>query len=153
MIDRQSCYKALFKLKNSGVDISSQLKIMELSRGVPREVVLFLRDNSPQFQFYRYIQKHQKTLAKSLLDFDELSNEDKIIVGSSFVTRVFIAIKYKEFSQSLLDDLDVYSVSKAVTKAIESSDYSQLDKTLSFHQKSLRLFYETQRKEEDDRYE
>ena len=66
MINRQAIYNALFTLKDAGIDISNQLKIMQETKGVPYEVLNFLRDNSPQFQFYGYIQKHQKGLCNGV---------------------------------------------------------------------------------------
>ena len=141
MINRQSCYSALFKLKNAGIDITPQLKMMESNRGVPRGVIEFLRNNSPQFQFYRHLQVHQKTLAKNLLDYEELDNLEKIIVGSSFVTRAMIAVKYNNLDESLLEDLNVAQVSHAVDLAVSSQDYSELNDVLKKHSDNLKLFY------------
>lgn len=141
MINRQSCYSALFKLKNAGIDITPQLKMMESNRGVPRGVIEFLRNNSPQFQFYRHLQVHQKTLAKNLLDYEELDNLEKIIVGSSFVTRAMIAVKYNNLDESLLEDLNVAQVSHAVDLAVSSQDCSELNDVLKKHSDNLKLFY------------
>ena len=143
MINRQNIYNALFTLKDAGVDISDQLKIMQEVKGVPYEVLAFLRNNSPQFQFYGYIQKHQKGLSKSLLNYDELINEDKIVAASSFVTRVYLAVKYQELSKNLIDDLNVAKLSKALSKAIATSDFTDLDTVMKMHGDSLRLFYKS----------
>lgn len=115
---------------------------MAESRGVPRGVIVFLRDSSPHFQFYRYIQKHQKALASSILDYKTLSDEEKLITCSSFVTRALIAVKYKNLDGSLLDDLNISEVSEAVNLAISQRDFSQVDHVLEKHCESLRLFYE-----------
>ena len=72
MITRQDLYKDLFKLKNSGVDVSYQLKIMESKSGIPKEVVEFLQDKSPQFQFYRDLKKNQRALMKNILNYENL---------------------------------------------------------------------------------
>ena len=141
MIDRQSCYSALFKLKEAGIDISAQLKVMEQESGIPRKVIEFLRDNSPQFQFYRYLQKHQKALAKNILDYNTLDNNDKMIVCSSFITRVYIAIKYKCLDKSLVDELGVKEVSNCLNKSLVYDDISYVDKVMMKHSDSLRYFY------------
>lgn len=142
MIDRQSCYSALFKLKNAGVDITEQLNVMSSTRGVPRKVIEFLRENSPQFQFYRDIQKHQKALAKSLLDYETLSDVDKLITCSSFITRVMIAVKYKNLDISLLDELNIEEVSEAIDTAIKFYDFDKVNRVLQKHSEGLRLFYQ-----------
>lgn len=141
MIDRQSCYSALFKLKNAGINIDSQLRLMTENKGVPRGVVEFLRDNSPQFQFYRYIQKYQKALSESILDYKKLSDLDKMITCSSFLTRAFIAVKYKNLDESLLDDLNIQDVAEALNAAIRESNFTKLNEVLEIHSNSLRLFY------------
>lgn len=146
MISRQDCYDALFKLKNAGVDISAPLNAMMRESGVPRQVILFLRDNSPQFQFYRDIQKHQKALANSLLDYETLDDISKIITCSSFVTRAMIAVKYKNLDPSLLDDLNISEVSDAINYTLHSGDFSKLDNVLRKHSNSLKLFYESYNK-------
>lgn len=143
MINRQDIYSALFTLKDAGVDISNQLKIMQATKGVPYEVLCFLRTNSPQFQFYGYIQKHQKGLSKSLLNYNELLKEDKLIAASSFVTRVYLAVKYQELSKNLIDDLNVAKLSKALSKAIITDDFTDLDVIMSMHGESLKLFYKS----------
>lgn len=143
MINRQDCYTALFKLKDAGIDITAQLTIMQGTKGVPYEVLNFLRNNSPQFQFYGYIQKRQKGLAKSLLNYTDLEREDKIIAASSFVTRVYLATKYQELSKSLVDDLNVSKVITALEKAIVLEDYRELDNVMKMHGDSLRLFYKS----------
>lgn len=141
MIDRQAVYNALFKLKSSGVNVDEQIKLMIDNPGVPRGIIEFLRDNSPQFQFYRYIQKRQKALAENLLDYKELSDNDKLIVCSSFITRALIAVKYKELDESLLDDLNVSEVSDALNFALSANNYSKVNEVLKKHSESLRLFY------------
>lgn len=143
MITRQDCYTALFKLKDTGIDISHQLIIMQQTKGVPMEVISFLRNNSPQFQFYGYIQKRQKGLSKSLLNYEDLSPEDKLITASSFITRVYLAIKYQELCKSLVDDLNVSKVITALEKAIVLEDYRELDNVMKMHGDSLRLFYKS----------
>lgn len=143
MIDRQSIYTALFKLKNAGIDITDQLNVMQTTKGVPRKVIEFLRNNSPQFQFYRDIQKHQKALAKSLLDYESLSDIDKVITCSSFVTRALIAVKYKNLDKSLLDELNLSEVSEAVDTAVKMEDLSQVNLVLKKHSDCLRMFYQS----------
>lgn len=147
MINRQDCYNALFKLKGAGVDISAQLKIMQESTGVPQGVLEFLRENSPQFQFYRYVQKHQKALAESLLDYKSLDNLSKLITCSSFVTRVMIAVKYKNLDESLVDELNVNEVADAVSYALNSDDFTKVNEVLEKHSNSLRLFYQSNKQE------
>ena len=114
--------------------------------GIPRGVIEFLRENSPQFQFYRYIQKRQKALAESILDYTELSNLDKLIACSSFVTRALIAVKYKELDASLLDDLNITEVAEAVSSAVSLNNYTKVNEVLKKHSDSLRLFYKNSRK-------
>ena len=143
MINRQDCYSALFRLKDAGIDITTQLNIMQGTKGVPYEVLNFLRENSPQFQFYGYIQRKQKGLAKSLLNYEILEDEDKIIAASSFITRVYLATKYQELSKNLVDDLNVSRVVTALEKAIILSDYRELDNVMKMHGDSLRLFYKS----------
>lgn len=143
MINRQDCYSALFRLKDAGIDITTQLNIMQGTKGVPYEVLNFLRENSPQFQFYGYIQRKQKGLAKSLLNYETLEDEDKIIAASSFITRVYLATKYQELSKNLVDDLNVSRVVTALEKAIILSDYRELDNVMKMHGDSLRLFYKS----------
>ena len=149
MIDRQSCYSALFTLKNAGIDISDQLMIMQKTRGVPRGVLEFLRENSPQFQFYRYIQKHQKALAESLLDYELLSDTEKLITCSSFVTRAMIAVKYKNLDESLLEDLNISEVSEALHEALLTRNMTKVNDVLKKHSESLRVFYKNSSKKGD----
>ncbi len=141
MINRQDCYTALFTLKDAGIDISKQLELMKNSRGVPRGVIEFLRDNSPQFQFYRHIQQHQKALSKSLRNYENLNEIDKLITASSFLTRAMIAVKYKNLDESLLDDLNIAEVAQALDTAITEKDFEMLDNVLCKHRDSLKVFY------------
>lgn len=141
VVNRQTVFNALFKLKDAGVDVSSQLNSMANSRDIPRSVIEFLRDNSPQFQFYRHIQKHQHKLAESILDYKDLSDHEKLITCSSFITRALIAVKYGNLDESLLEDLNIEEVSNALNEAIVSKDYSKVNQVLEKHCNSLRAFY------------
>ena len=141
MITRQSCYDALFKLKESGIDVKSQLEVMSNKSGVPAEVVDYLRDKSPQFQFYRSIQKHQRALMKNILNYDRLSELDKIKVASSFITRVVISIEYGNLSEELLSEMSLDKVSLSLHKAISTRDFSKLDEVMKLHQTAVKLFY------------
>jgi hypothetical protein len=140
MITRQSCYLALYKLKNAGINIDSQIELMTKSPGVPREVILFLRENSPQFQYYRYLQKHQKALVKNILNYDTFDNIGKVKVCSSLITRAMIAIEYKDFDQSLMYELDLEGLSEALSKAFNDQDYSKLNESLEKQRESMKLF-------------
>ena len=141
MVNRQTVFNALFKLKDAGVDVSSQLNSMANSRDIPRSVIEFLRDNSPQFQFYRHIQKHQHKLAESILDYKDLSDYDKLIACSSFITRALLAVKYNNLSETLLEDLNIEEVSEALDLAINRKDYSKVNQVLNKHCESLKVFY------------
>lgn len=140
MITRQDLYKDLFKLKNSGVDVSHPLKIMESKSGIPKEVVEFLQDKSPQFQFYRDLKKNQRALMKNILNYENLDIPSKIKVCSSLVTRAMISIEYKNLDESLLRDLQVDKASYAVYKSLSAKDYSKLDEVLSSHKSAMLLF-------------
>lgn len=140
MITRQSCYIALYKLKDAGINIDSQIELMTKNPGVPREVILFLRENSPQFQYYRYLQKHQKALVKNILNYDTFDNIGKVKVCSSLITRAMIAIEYKDFDQSLMYDLDLEGLSEALSEAFNDQDYSKLNESLEKQRESMKLF-------------
>ena len=142
MIDRDTCFSALFKLKNAGIDVSDALFVMANEGGVPRRVIEFLRENSPHFQFYRHLQKHQKALAHSLLDYQELSPNKRIITASSFITRVYLAVEYNEIDSSLLEDINVQEIVTGLARAIRG-DFSLLDREMLKHGESLKLFYQS----------
>lgn len=152
MINRQSIYNALFKLKNSGVDVSDQLKIMETRSGIPKEVIGFLQDQSPQFQFYRSIQKHQRALMKNILHYEELDVNSKIKVCSSLITRAMISVEYHNLDESLLEDLRLDKLSRALHKALSDKDYSYLDEVLQGHKNAMMLFYKGKVSEESGSY-
>lgn len=141
MITRQSIYNALFKIKNSGVDVSDQLKIMETCSGIPKEILEFLQDKSPQFQFYRSIHQNQRALMKNILRYETLDTRSKIKVCSSLITRAMISIEYKNLDESLLDELGLDRISYALNKALSDRDYSKLDEVLKVHKKAIELFY------------
>lgn len=145
MITRQSLYSALFTLKKSGVDISNQLKIMESKSGIPPEVVDFLQDKSPQFQFYRDIKKNQRALMKNILHYESLDINSKIKLCSSLITRAMISVEYKNLDESLLKELQLEKLSRALDKAFSDRDYSKLDEVLEGHKNAMTLFL---RKEE-----
>lgn len=149
MITRQSCFSALFRLKNAGVDVTRQLKIMESRSGIPQEVVEFLQENSPQFQFYRSIQKHQRALMKNILHYESLDTVGKIKVCSSLITRATIAVEYHNLDESLLEDLRLDKLAKALNKALSDKDYSYLDEVLQGHKNAMLLFYKGKVKEEN----
>jgi hypothetical protein len=140
MIDRQSCYNALFKLRNAGVDITEQLNIMKSSPGIPYKVVEFLRTNSPQFQFYEDIRKNQRALLRNILNYESLDRNSKIKLCSSLITRAFISVEYKHIDESLLSELELDRLSKALDSALSYRDYSKLDEVLESHKKSMLLF-------------
>lgn len=140
MITRQTCYEQLFKLKNLGEDVSDQVKLLTQSKDIPKEVIEFLIDKSAQFYFFRYIQKYQKALMKSILNYEELDNTSKIKVLSSFITRAMISIEYSNIPSELIDDLELEKLSNAMTKAFSSNDYSQVDDVLKFLKESMLLF-------------
>lgn len=140
MITRQDIYRDLFKLKNAGEDITESLRVMESHPGIPKEVVEFLQDRSPQFQFYRDIKKNQKALMKNILHYESLDNRSKIKLCSSLVTRAMIAIEYKNLDESLLEDLQLSKVTKALDQAVSKYDYSKLDEVLRSHKSAMQLF-------------
>lgn len=140
MITRQDVYRDLFKLKNTGVDITSPLKVMESCRGVPKEVVEFLQDKSPQFQFYRDLHKNQRTLMKSILKYESFDTNGKIKLCSSLLTRAMISVEYKNLDESLLEDLQLSKISRAIDKALSDKDPSKLDEVLESHRSAIKLF-------------
>lgn len=148
MITRQTVFSALFKLKDAGTDVSSQLESMKNNSGIPEDVIEFLRDQSPQFQFYRSIQQHQRALMKNILHFDELDTNNKIKVCSSLITRAMIAVEYHNLDESLLEDLRLDKLSKALYKALSDKDYSYLDEVLQGHKNAMLLFYKGKVKED-----
>ena len=141
MITRQSCFDSLFKLKNAGIDVSHEIELMQSQEGIPEEVVKFLRDQSPQFQFYRSIQKHQRALMKNILHYDKLDNKGKIKVCSSLITRAMISVEYGNLDESLLDDLGLDKLSNALNEALTNLDYTKLNEVLESHRRSMKLFY------------
>ena len=141
MITRQSCFSAIFRLKSAGVDVTAPLKLMQESSDIPEGVIEFLRDQSPQFQFYRSIQKHQRALMKNILHYDELDNKDKIKVASSLITRAVISVEYNNLDESLLDELGLDKIAHALDKALSDRDYSKLDEVFKMHQDAMKLFY------------
>lgn len=140
MITRQDLYRDLFKLKNAGEDITEQLKVMESQRGIPSQVVEFLQDKSPQFKFYRDIQKNQRALMKSILNYESLDRLSKIKVCSSLITRSIIAIEYKNLDESLLSDLKVEKLAKALEGSLLTRDDSLLNEVLKEHKNAMSLF-------------
>lgn len=149
MITRQSVFQALFRLKDAGVNISKPLLTMQKSSGIPREVVEFLQDKSPQFQFYRSIQKNQRALMKNVLNYESLDTNGKIKVCSSLITRAMIAVEYHNLDESLVEDLRLDKLSRALHKALSDKDYSCLDEVLQGHKDAMLLFYKGQVKEEN----
>lgn len=140
MISRQDVFRDLFKLKKAGEDISEQLKIMESVRGVPREVVEFLQDRSPQFQFYRDIKKNQRALMKNVLGFESLTPVGKVKTCSSLITRAMISVEYKNLDESLLEDLRVSHLAKALEVYFTSGDISEVNEALTEHKNAMLLF-------------
>lgn len=140
MIGRQDAFSALFKLKEAGIDVQRQLDLMARNSGIPQEVIIFLRDNSPQFQFFRYIQKYQRALFKGILNYEELDVIGKIKLCSSLITRATIAVEYKNIDESLLDELNLGRISGALDKAFKDRDYSKLDTVLEDYKQSMLLF-------------
>ena len=141
MITRQTVFSALFKLKDAGIDVDKSLRIMEITPGIPQEVVEFLRDQSPQFQFYRSIQLHQRALMKNILHYEDLDVIGKIKVCSSLITRAMISVEYHNLDESLLEDLRLDKIAKALSKALSDKDYSYLDEVLQGHKNAMLLFY------------
>lgn len=141
MITRQDCFNAIFKLKSAGVDCTEVLNLMQKEEGIPEGVVKFLQDQSPQFQFYRSIQKHQRALMKNILHFDEMDNKGKVKVASSLITRAVISVEYNNLDESLLEDLRLDKIASALSKALSSKDYSYLDEVLQGHKNAMLLFY------------
>lgn len=148
MINRQTVFRALFKLKDAGIDVTAPLKSMELNQGIPQEVIGFLQDQSPQFQFYRSIQQHQRALMKNILHYEELDVNSKIKVCSSLITRAVISVEYHNLDESLLEDLRLDKLSKALNKALSDKDYSYLDEVLQGHKNAMMLFYKGKVSEE-----
>lgn len=149
MITRQSCYSALFKLKSAGVNVEDALKVMQSTTEVPEKVLDFLRDKSPMFQFYRSIQQHQRALMKNILHYEELDVRSKIKVCSSLITRAMISVEYHNLDESLLEDLRLDKLSKALNKALSDKDYSYLDEVLQGHKNAMMLFYKGKVSEEN----
>lgn len=141
MVDRDNCYSALFKLKEAGINIEKPLESMTKNSGVPRDVIEFLRDNSPQFQFYRYLQKHQIALAKEIRNYEEASDTSKIKICSSIITRAMIAIEYNNIDRHIVYELNLADIAEAINYALISDDYSKVNKVLETHRNSIELFY------------
>lgn len=140
MITRQTVITALVRLKDAGVDVSQQFESLKHSSGIPKETIEFLRTNSPQFMFYKDLQKHQKALIKNILDYENFDTIGKIKLCSSLITRAMISVEYKNFDKSLLEDLELNRLSGALHKALNDRDYSQLDTVLAEQKRSIKLF-------------
>lgn len=141
MITRQDLFNALFKLKEAGIEVQPQLDLLKSESGVPKEVVKFLQDQSPLFQFYRHLQKHQRALMRNILHYDELDTRGKIKICSSLITRAMIAVEYNNIHESLLDELKLSELSGALHRALSDYFYDDLDSVLESYRQSMRLFY------------
>lgn len=150
MITRQDLYSDLFKLKNAGVDITEPIKVMESVKGIPDKVVEFLRDHSPQFQFYKDIQKNQKALMKNILNYESLDRVGRIKVCSSLITRSMISIEYKNLDESLLEDLKVSKLAKALESSLSIGDDTMLNEVLSEHRNAVLVYCKSRNSERND---
>lgn len=140
MITRQTVISALVKLKDAGIDVSEQFESLKNNQGITKELVEFLRTHSPQFMFYKDLQKHQKTLIKNILDYDSFDAVGKMKLCSSLITRAMISVEYKNLDKSLLDELELNRISDALHKALNDRDYSKLDTVLEEQKQSIKLF-------------
>lgn len=140
MITRQTVISALVKLKDAGIDVSEQFESLKNNPGISKDLVEFLRVHSPQFMFYKDLQKHQKALIKNILDYESFDTIGKIKLCSSLITRAMISVEYKNFDKSLLEDLELNRLSEALHKALNDKDYSRLDKVLEEQKQSIKLF-------------
>lgn len=140
MLTRSDLYQDLFKLKRAGEDISEPMRVMGTSPGVPIEVIKYLKLHSPQFRFYDDLRKNQRVLLKNILRFDELSRLAKIKVCSSIITRAIISVEYKNLPESLLDELRISKVAKALDLSLSDQDDSLLDEVLSEYRNAARTY-------------
>lgn len=140
MITRQTVISALVKLKDAGVDVNEQFESLKNNPGISKDLVEFLRVHSPQFMFYKDLQKNQKRLIKNILDYESFDTVGKIKLCSSLITRAMISVEYKNFDKSLLEDLELNRLSEALHKALNDKDYSKLDKALEEQKQSIKLF-------------
>lgn len=140
MITRQDLYNDLFKLKKSGEDVSEMFKIMESHKGIPKEVVEFIKNKSPQFQFYENIHKNLRTLFKNILNYESLSTSSKIKVCSSLITRAVIAVEHDNLNESLLPDLKIEKAARAIEYAVSGKSKSLLDEVLSEHKNAILVY-------------
>lgn len=140
MITRQTVISALVKLKDAGIDVSEQFESLKRNSGISKDLIEFLRTHSPQFMFYKDLQKNQKRLIKNILDYESFDAIGKIKLCSSLITRAMISVEYKNFDKSLLEDLELNRLSEALHKALNDKDYSVLDKVLEEQKQSIKLF-------------
>lgn len=140
MTTRQLAFSALFKLKKSGVRVDEQLAQLADNSGVPESVVKFLKENSPQYQFYSYLQKRQKSLLQNLVKYESLGPVEKVKVGSSMITRAMIAVEYKEINPTLIEELRLDRVANALSEVLQGGDDKVLDTAMLSHLEFVKEF-------------
>lgn len=146
-VSRQDLFSDLFKLKNSGIDISESLKVMETSPGIPKEVVNFIVNNSPQYTFYEDLRKNQRVLFKNILSYESLDFYNKIKTCSSLITRAMISVQYKNLNESLLNELKLDKSAKALEVALQTHNSELIDEVLQSHKNAIVLLYENRKGE------
>lgn len=140
MITRQDLYNDLFKLKKAGVDISEPIKVMESYEGLPKSVIEFIKNNSPQFQFYEDLCKNLRTLVKNILNYESFDTYGKVKLCSSLITRAVISIEHNSLNEHLLSDLKLDKIAKSIELALSGQSKSMLDEVLSEHKNAILVY-------------
>lgn len=139
-MNKNECYVELFKLKQSGIDVSSQLVELAQSDKVPASIIEFLKVSSPDKRFYESLRvksnKNNNKLYKNLLDESDKDIIDKSVLLASYITQCILFSKSSNMNSV---DRDRFYESVNYNKVLESLIHSEsIDDTLSMIRSSLK---------------
>lgn len=138
-------YKHLSKIKDKGVNIVEQIKIVSSCKyEVPLSVIKFIDeyDKQSSLETYNYIyeSRHKNKLYKGIVN-ENASPDDKLIALSSYVLQCSIKMKSLNESQknNYIQDTYLNECSNAISKYYETSNYNYI---LDMHNKLRSRFKE-----------
>ena len=141
---KHNCYSILYKLQESGTDVSKELNEVVTRNSVPRVVVEeLIKRNDPVVMFYLNLNKKAHKLIKELLTCEGKPVSNYIKIASSIITQGVITVEHEYVTDvtgqnDFFECLGLKQLSDGIKTYFDTGDYSSLVEAVDHNRKDVK---------------
>ena len=144
LVNRHDCLSILYKMHESGVDITPELKQVLDEDVTPKKVIdELIRQNNNVVNFYLNLNKKAHKIIKETLTCEGKPVATYLKIATSFITQGIIAMEHLyvndiEGQNNFIECLGLDKLSAAISSYFATGDYAELVKAVNNNKKDIK---------------